>query len=142
MGRHSFKIYPRESRECRVEWFSLALSPNGPLLWQKDVEDNSVAIANLGVTTQVLSVESDVVTQPYSDNPFDFILEDDALDYPRSGTFAYTLDENNLLEPYRVLPPEETCKQLTQWIASVWKKSDSIQTHVLLERLCRWVTFR
>jgi transglutaminase-like putative cysteine protease len=41
------------------------------------------------------------------------------------------------LEPYRVLPPEETHSQLKKWIATVWQRNESIQTHVLLERLCR-----
>jgi len=142
LGKHRFRIYPRESRECRVESFNLILSPNAPLRWQKDAEDNSVAIVNLGIVSQTFSVESEVVIQQYSDNPFDFILEDYALEYPRSGKFAYRINEGNLLEAYRVLPPEETYTQLTQWIASVWQKNEMIQTHVLLERLCRAIYTR
>ncbi len=137
LGQHSFRIYPRESRECRVESFNLALSPNLPLRWQKDVEDNSIAIANLGVTAQTLSVESDAIIQQFSDNPFDFILEEYALNYPHTGVFAYTVTDGNLLEPYRVLPPKGTYDLLSKWIATIWTQDETIQTYVLLERLCR-----
>lgn len=139
LGRHSFRIYPRESRECRVESFNLIITPDVPLRWQKDVEDNSIAITNLGIVAQTLSVESEVIIQQYSDNPFDFILEEYALNYPRSGSFTYTIDEGNLLEPYRVLPPEATYDRLIAWIATFWRRTEAIQTHVLLERLCRGI---
>lgn len=139
LGRHIFRVYPRESRDCRVESFSLVLSPDVPLHWQKDVEDNSIAIANLGITAQILSVESDVIIQQYSDNPFDFILEEYALQYPQSGSFTYSVDENNVLEPYRVLPPEKTYSQLVMWISRFWRRDEAIHTHMLLERLCKGI---
>ena len=137
LGQHSFRIYPRESRECRVESFSLLLDPQLPLRWQKDVEDNSIGIANLALTTQSLSIESDAIIQQYSDNPFDFILEEYALIYPQTGVFIYTIADGNLLEPYRVLPLKITYDLLSNWIATVWTQDEIIQTYVLLERLCR-----
>jgi transglutaminase-like putative cysteine protease len=137
LGQHSFRIYPRESRECRVESFSLLLDPQLPLRWQKDVEDNSIGIANLALTTQSLSIESDAIIQQYSDNPFDFILEEYAFIYPQTGVFIYTMTDGNLLEPYRVLPLKITCDLLSNWIATVWTQDEIIQTYVLLERLCR-----
>jgi transglutaminase-like putative cysteine protease len=115
----------------------LVVNPNVPLRWQKDVEDNSIAIADLGVIAQTLSVESDVIIQQYSDNPFDFILEENALNYPSSGVFAYSITDGNLLDPYRVLPPKPTYDRLSKWIATVWTQDEPIQTYVLLERLCK-----
>jgi len=137
LGQHSFRIYPRESRECRVESFSLLLRPSFPLRWQKDVEDNSIAIADLGMTAQSLSVESDAVIIQFSDNPFNFILEEYALYYPQTGVFTYSITDGNLLEPYRPLPDNNTYQLLSSWIATIWARSEAIQTYILLERLCR-----
>lgn len=137
LGRHRLRIYPRESSECRVESFSVNLDPSIKLRWHRDAEDNSVAVADFVITTQALSIESDVIIQQHNEHPLDFTLEEYAVNYPLDGSFAYTIDDGNLLAPYRVLPPKATYEQIQKWIARFWQQGDPIQTYALLERLCR-----
>jgi len=135
LGRHSLRLYPREGRDCRVESFSVSVNPFIQLRWYKDVEDNSVAVADFSIETQALSIETECIIQQYNDNPFDFLLESDALNYPLIGLFQYSTTDSNVLAPYRILPPIETQVQLIPWIGQFWQQGEMIQSYTLLERL-------
>jgi hypothetical protein len=45
LGAHSMRLRPREDHELRIESLDLKISPEPDLLWHRDVEGNSVAIA-------------------------------------------------------------------------------------------------
>ncbi|MBK1631821.1 hypothetical protein CKO31_13965 [Thiohalocapsa halophila] len=45
LGPHSLRLRPREDHEVRIESAALTITPTAVLRWQRDVEDNSAAIA-------------------------------------------------------------------------------------------------
>jgi len=131
LGPHTLLLRPREDHELRIESFSLKTNPPASLLWHRDVEDNSVAVANFDEPTSQLVIESEVIIQQYNEEPLDFMVADYAVDYP----FAYQGDDKILLSPYKELPGQEELNVLNSWIATFWQPSEKIQSYTLLQRL-------
>jgi transglutaminase-like putative cysteine protease len=131
LGEHRLLLRPREDHELRIESFVLKTTPKAKILWHRDVEDNSVAIASFTEQTQQLLIESEVIIQQYNESPLDFIVADYAITFP----FEYKEDDKFLLSPYMVLPNQETRTLLNNMIYSVYKTSEQIQTYTLLQRL-------
>jgi transglutaminase-like putative cysteine protease len=131
LGPHTLLLRPREDHELRIEAFVLKTTPAASLLWHRDVEGNSVAIANFDLRTNQLVIESEVVIQQYNESPLDFMVADYAVNYP----FSYQAYDKILLSPYMALPGQEELDVLNNWIATFWQASEKIQTYTLLQRL-------
>lgn len=131
LGPHTLLLRPREDHELRIESFALKTTPLSTLLWHRDVEGNSVAIANFDVPTTQLMIESEVIIQQYNEAPLNFVVADYAMVYP----FAYQADDKVLLSPYMALPEQETINVVNTWIATFWQSSEQIQTYTLLQRI-------
>jgi transglutaminase-like putative cysteine protease len=131
LGPHTLLLRPREDHELRIENFSLSLTPLSTLLWHRDVEGNSVAIANFAQPAMRLMVESEVTIQQYNEAPLDFMVADYAMFYP----FVYQPDDKVLLSPYIQLPTQEAINEVKQWVATFWHPHERIQTYTLLQRL-------
>jgi transglutaminase-like putative cysteine protease len=135
LGPHKLLLRPREDHELRIESFVLNITPTANLLWHRDVEGNSVAIANYNLPTSQLVIESEVIIQQYNEAPLDFMVADYAIGYP----FAYQSDDSILLSPYRALPDQETIRAVNKWIANFWQPGEQIQTYSLLQRLTSYI---
>jgi transglutaminase-like putative cysteine protease len=131
LGPHNLRLRPREDHELRIESFALKISPSATLLWHRDVEGNSVAIANFDLPTRQMVIESEVIIQQFNEAPLDFMVANYAIGYP----FAYQSDDQILLSPYMVLPGHETINAVNTWIANFWRNKEPIQTYTLLQRL-------
>lgn len=131
LGEHHLLLRPKEDHELRIESFQLKSTPSAKILWYRDVEDNSVAIASFSEPTQQLLIESEVMIQQYNESPLDFIVADYAITFP----FQYLEDDRFLLAPYMLLPDAPTQRLLTSMISAVYSTGESIQTYTLLQRL-------
>ena len=132
LGPHHLRLRPREDYELRIESSTLTITPPATLLWHRDVEGNSVAIATFNLPTSQLVVESEVIIQQYNEMPLDFLVADYAIEYP----FTYLSDDKILLSPYMASSAHEMKNLLSEWIANLWKSGERIQTYTLLQRLC------
>jgi transglutaminase-like putative cysteine protease len=131
LGPHQLLLRPREDHELRIESLALKITPTATLLWHRDVEGNSVAIAKFDSPTNQLAIESEVIIQQFNEAPLNFMVADYAIEYP----FAYPSDDQILLAPYMALPEQETRNEVHQWIANFWQPGEPIQTYTLLQRL-------
>jgi len=133
LGPHTLLLRPRENHELVIESAILDTSPPSSLRWHRDVEDNSVAIATFGLSAQQLVIESKVVVKQFNQVPLDFMVADHAIQYP----FVYQPEEAIVLAPYVKVATEVASEraQLSEWVASIWRSGESIQTYTLLERL-------
>jgi len=129
---HVLRLRPKEGHELRIESSSLEITPAATLRWHRDVEDNSVAIATFDTPTQQLVIESEVVIQQFNEAPLDFLVDVYATNYP----FSYTADDRVVLSPYMNAARPAAGDPLAEWVASLWKAGEPIQTYALLERLC------
>lgn len=135
LGTHHLLLRPREDYELRIESFILKSTPQVKIFWHRDVEGNSVAIANFNQLTRQLLIESEVIIQQYNESPLDFIVSDYAIEYP----FKYKPSDQFLLSPYMVLPEEETRVLLNNWIFNIYKSNEAVQTYTLLQKLTRLI---
>lgn len=99
LNPHRLLIRPREGHDVRIESSKLVISPAYKIKWQRDVFDNSLAIVNFQETSNKLSIASEVVIQHFEQAPFDFMLEDYAINYP----FNYADSERTDLLAYQQL---------------------------------------
>jgi transglutaminase-like putative cysteine protease len=131
LAPHTLMLRPRGSHEQRIESSSLSITPAATLRWQRDVYDNSVAIASFtGVTTQ-LAILSEVIVQHFNETPLDFMVADHAVNYP----FDYEPDELATLQPYLQSAAPGEAAVLRDWVSRFWQPGEAIQTFSLLQRL-------
>ena len=130
-GPHQLRLRPRENYALHVESFSLNITPPASLLWQVDVEGNSLAVAIFTAPATQLTIESEVIIQQYNESPLDFLVADYAVDYP----FVYLPDDRIMLLPYMAFPEPDTKNLLSEWISDLWKPDERVQTYTLLQRL-------
>lgn len=135
LGPHKLLIRPRADHEMRIESYELKLTPEATLLWHRDVENNSVAIATFETPASQLIIESEVIIQQYNESPLDFVVSDYAVHYP----FIYKTDDIVLLSPYMALPNEETIRIVNTWISNFWHTDEAIQTYTLLGRIAQYI---
>jgi hypothetical protein len=67
LGPHHLRLRPREDYELRIESSTLTITPPATLLWHRDVEGNSVAIATFDIPASQLTMESEVIIQQYNE---------------------------------------------------------------------------
>lgn len=132
LGPHALRLRPRESHELHIESSCLDIVPPATLRWQRDAEDNSLAIATFDTPTFQLSIESVVVIQQFNEAPLDFLVADYATDYP----FADTPEDLVVLGPYRSPGTGPVPDVLAAWIRKIWQPGERIQTYALLQRFC------
>jgi transglutaminase-like putative cysteine protease len=132
LGPHVLRLRPREDHEVRIESATLAITPTATLRWQRDVEDNSVAIATFEAPASQLAIESEVIIQHFNAAPLDFLVDAQAVDYP----FAYSPDDQPVLFPYMDGSRRSSRDPLLAWVETLWRPGERIQTYALLQRLC------
>ena len=135
LGEHRLLLRPREDHELRIESFSLKSTPKANILWHRDVQGNSVAIANFSEPTQQLSVESELIIQQYNESPLDFIVAEYAISYP----FQYKAEDSFLLLPYMQLVDKETLELLKTFTSNIYKINEQLETYTLLQRLSKYI---
>ena len=134
LGPHRLLLRPREGHEVHIESSLLETSPPATLHWLRDIYDNSVAIATFDQPTTQLMIDSEVIVQHFDVAPLDFLVADDAVNYP----FRYDPDTAAVLRPYLVDVDEPVEHEaLRSWLAQRWHAGEEVQTYTLLERLSR-----
>ena len=128
---HTLRLRPREGYELHIESLALKIVPAATLRWHRDVENNSVAIASFDMPAQQLLIESEVILQHYNQSPLDFLVADDAVNYP----FAYAPEDLVVLSPYMNSPQRTATGPLAEWVANLWRAGERVQTYALLQRL-------
>ncbi len=133
LGPHRLLLRPREGHEVHIESSRLETSPPATVHWLRDIYDNSVAIANFALPATQLVIDSEVVVQHFDEAPLDFVVAEEAVNYP----FRYDADTAAVLRPYLVhaqAPVEQ--EALRDWLGQRWHFGEQIQTYSLLQRLC------
>lgn len=133
LGPHALRLRPREGHDLRVESVDVRTTPASTIRWSRDVEDNSIAIATFEAPAQQLVIESHVIVQQYNQAPFDFLLADQAADYP----FSYALEDAAVLAPYMsaAVPSASEQAAVASWTSDLWPAGKPIQTFALLQLL-------
>jgi len=130
-GQHKILIRPREGHDLHIESSILEIRPAHAIHWMRDVNGNSIARVDFTEPSKQLMIYSELTLQHYDANPFDFILEETARNYP----FVYEPDTQPELAPFmHIIYPKDTAG-LKEWLTRFWKPGDKIETLSLLQRL-------
>ena len=132
---HQLRLRPREDYSLRIESFNLQLTPAATLLWHRDAEGNSVAVATFDQPTRQLAIESESIVQQYNESPLDFMVADYALAYP----FSYTSDDQVLLAPYRIAERVPVENLMAQWVGNFWRAGEPIQSYSLMNQMNEYI---
>lgn len=82
LNPHRLLLRPREGHDVRIEASKLEITPAYNIKWHRDVFDNSLAVVNFLGQSDKLVIASEVLIQHFEQAPFDFLVEDYAVNYP------------------------------------------------------------
>jgi transglutaminase-like putative cysteine protease len=133
---HRLLMRPRESHSVRIAASVLKIEPAATIRWQRDIYDNSVALASFALPTSKLRIASSVDLEHYDETPFDFLVDESALTYP----FAYSGADRLELEPLRVLLWPDQRQAIEAWLGSLSLPGPGMQTFALLDQLNRAIS--
>lgn len=129
LNLHRLLLRPREGHDVRIESSKLTISPAYHIKWQRDVFDNSLALVNFQERSNKLTIASEVVIQHYSPEPYDFLLETYAVDYP----FCYALGDQIDLAAFQKLIYVNNQHIINDWLYGLGLQG--MQTFALLVKL-------
>lgn len=93
---HFLRFLPRTTPGLHLLKSSLTITPTASVKWNFDLLGNIVGKATFPDTATELLITSSLLMEQYVTNPFDFLLEDRALQLP----LTYTDREQSLLAPF------------------------------------------
>ena len=135
---HRLLLRPREGPEVLIESSSLTISPVHTVKWHRDVLDNAAAVVDFQEATRLLSIRSEVVIQHYVENPFDFLIEDYAVNYPFHYVPMDRVDLIPFLQP--VYPRDEDA--IRNWLELLGLRQPVMQTYALLDQINKAIASR
>jgi transglutaminase-like putative cysteine protease len=130
---HRLMLRPRENHIVRIISFALDIFPAHAIKYQRDMLDNSVALATFSESAKRLSITSRVVIEHYEETPLDFLVEERALRYP----FEYLASEAPELAPFRITTWPEDRWVLQGWLERQQLVQQGAETFALVDRLNR-----
>ncbi|GAC12979.1 transglutaminase family protein [Aliiglaciecola lipolytica] len=127
-SRHSLYLRPIEGHLRRVHEYSVATIPSSKQSFVRDVEGNSLLTCNFGLTeSKTLEFLTVIEVDINEDNPYDFLLESYALEYP----FKYRGTDIKALAPYLLDETSEGETKVMDWyqqaVTSPTKHPDIVQ---------------
>jgi transglutaminase-like putative cysteine protease len=114
LSPHLLRLKPAAHSPAPIEAYSLTVTPPGHSIhWQQDPFGNFVARVVFPEPVSELSISVEMITTLDESNPFGFLLEDYALEFP----FAYPPQLEKDLTPY--LGPGERGPLLGHWLGQI-----------------------
>jgi uncharacterized protein (DUF2126 family)/transglutaminase-like putative cysteine protease len=100
---HAIRLFPRTDQSITTHRLQTTVNIESDIQYRRDLFDNIVANCFLPEPGQVLELRVALEVELWPKNPFHFLLAPRALQLP----FEYTVEENRVLTPYRIINPEE-----------------------------------
>ncbi len=95
-GPHRLLIRAIEGHDVQIRESGLRISPNARVRWLRDVFGNSIAIAEFTSPASQLEIHSSLTVEQFNTDPFEFVLNENALTLP----FSYDSLEAFDVAPY------------------------------------------
>lgn len=121
---HRVLLRPREHHGLCVNSFDLTVQPTANLHWMVDAYENHLVVAHLQELSNEIRIEADLQVNLTTRNPFDFIIEPYAENYP----FSYNPQERKALLPYLEVGSPSCCSGVLPW---VWNEFPSMPVSTL-----------
>lgn len=110
-GPHRLMVRAIEGHDVQIRKSGLTISVPHRIRWLSDVFHNSVAVVELLEEASLLRINSTLTVEQYNTNPFDFVLEPEALQLP----FVYRPEELPDVSPYLRCHHPDDEDAIRQW---------------------------
>ncbi|MEM1158143.1 MAG: transglutaminase family protein [Verrucomicrobiota bacterium] len=130
-GAHQLFIRPREGHDIRISSSKLRISPAAKVKWYRDLNGNSVADVQFSESAGELKINSEVVIEHYDESPYDFEIEDSAVNYPFNFRPFERLDLAPDLSP--CYPNDQNLVE--NWVKQFWQSGRFVPTYELLQSM-------
>ncbi len=139
-GRHQLMLRPRESQRLHLEKCSIEITPASRLRWIRDPWENNVGFVDFTEPARELIVDCDFIVETSDENPFNFVLESEAAEYPFSYDYDLFQELRPLTQPIYVRDED----RLREWLSNFWRPGKRCDTLDLLQQINRDIyrTFR
>ncbi len=99
LGAQTIRLRPASHAKTPIPAYSLKVTPENHFInWQQDPQGNYLARVVFQDYTDVLSIETELIADLVTINPFDYFLEEEAQHFP----FEYAKDLKKDLRPYLI----------------------------------------
>ena len=119
---HLLRLRPRSSPGLHLLQSELTITPEAAVRWNLDAEGNIVGTAFFPQKGDHLLIHSSMVVEQRLTNPYDFVLEQRAMDLP----IVYTEREGALLAPYLKQPGLPASGMLADWVQSFFSRGTTL----------------
>jgi len=130
-GQHRLMVRPREGHGMHLEKCSFTIFPDYKIRWIRDVQENHVGFVDFHESAAELVIECDFTVETCDYNPFNFIIDAEALEYP----FSYEHDLFSELLPLSQLLYLRDELRLNEWLEQFWYPGKRIATLELLQQI-------
>jgi transglutaminase-like putative cysteine protease len=139
-GRHQLMLRPRESERLHLEKTKIEIAPTARLRWIRDQWENNVGFIDFSEPATDLSINCEFIVNTSDENPFNFLLDSEAAEYPFSYDYDLFQELRPLIQP--IYGRDED--RLREWLTHFWRPGKRIDTLDLLQQLNRDIyrTFR
>jgi transglutaminase-like putative cysteine protease len=121
---HLLRFLPRTTPGLHLLRSELTISPEASVKWNLDLLGNIVGKASFPGTSAELFIRSSILIEQRLTNPFDFLLEEQALHLP----VTYTERERTLLSPFLTSLDASAPSLLTDWLTPFLESNRSLHT--------------
>jgi transglutaminase-like putative cysteine protease len=137
---HRLMLRPREGHDIRIERSILEIAPAHRTRWIRDVYGNNIVVVDFSERAAELMIYSDLTLDHFDTNPFDFRIEEEAVQYP----FFY--DQETFLELSALIQPVyiHNTVEVRDWLGQFWQAGQGAETLALLQQINTFIcrTFR
>lgn len=131
LGPHILRLRPAPNCRTPIHSYAIEIYPQEhSIYWRQDVAGNYMTRVNFPNPTDELRVEVDLIAEMQPINPFEFLLENYAAEYP----FTYEGTLARELAPF--LEVVESGSLLKEWLAKI-DRTPTYPTNFLLDLLSR-----
>jgi transglutaminase-like putative cysteine protease len=131
-GAHRALVRPREGHDVHIESSVLEIEPKAHVRWHRDIYGNSIAMLTFAKPGSKLSLFSRLVVAHYVENPFDFIIDPNAMSYP----FQYPAEEQTELIPFRLPSYPRDGAVLRLWLSDLYTSTNPSNMCAAKNRAC------
>ncbi len=132
-GPHRLTFRPRENHGILLQSFSVKISPAHDLRWMRDIYDNNIGLVELTEPAAELLIESESYLEVEEENPFHFVIAEDAAEYP----FVYDHEIAAELAPLATPLYTRDVERIKAWLHPYWHVGKRVGTLELLQQLTK-----
>lgn len=130
-GPHQLMMRPRVSHAINLEQCAFSISVPHQLRWIRDLHENNIGIVEFTELASELVIEANSVLSIHEENPFNFVIASEAVEYP--FTYEHELGADLFSLSHNVYVRD--VDQIRDWLHPLWHAGKRLGTLELLQQI-------